>query len=281
MTYANFLDGMAPTSQAPYKPYAALQNSDFVGWGLMGNIQWDWTDQFKLTWIGSYRKYQSNFSQDQDATPVPEAQLDNQLNAKAWSQEVRINGDLGKGFFDYTFGGFYMKQNNKYSARVDLNYAGIDFVHGPDLTPSTSKALFFNGTIHPTDAWSVSGGIRRSWDKKTYTYFRSNPDGTVPFGNWTPADLPFLPICEAFQGLPVTVPGVPTSIGNTPNCLLTGLYDVKGEFKGSRWDWRAVTDYRFSPEFLAYASVSTGYMGGGVNPRPFFGPSAGDCNAPG
>jgi iron complex outermembrane receptor protein len=106
MTYANFLDGMAPTSQAPYKPYAALQNSDFVGWGVMGNLQWDWTDQFKLTWIGSYRKYQSNFSQDQDATPVPEAQLDNQLNAKAWSQEVRINGDLGKGFFDYTFGGF-------------------------------------------------------------------------------------------------------------------------------------------------------------------------------
>ena len=38
-------------------------------------------------------------------------------------------------------------------------------------------------------------------------------------------------------------------------------------------------DYRFSPEFLAYASVATGYKGGGVNPRPFFGPSAGECSA--
>ncbi len=32
---------------------------------------------------------------------------------------------------------------------------------------------------------------------------------------------------------------------------------------------------------MAYASVSTGYKGGGVNPRPFFGPSAGSCTAVG
>jgi iron complex outermembrane receptor protein len=30
-----------------------------------------------------------------------------------------------------------------------------------------------------------------------------------------------------------------------------------------------VGDYRFTEEFLAYASVSTGFKGGGVNPRPF------------
>jgi len=271
MTYANFLDAMVPTSQAPYKPYEALQNSDFTGWGVMGNLQWDISKAAQITWIGSYRKYKSNFSQDQDGSPVAVAQLDNQLNAEAWSQELRLGGDIGNGFFDYTLGGFYMKQNNRYSARVDLNYAGIDFLHGPDTTPSTSKALFFNGTIHPTEAWSVTGGIRRSWDEKTYTYFRRSPDGTIPaapcqffttpIGTWLGAGL---------------VPG-PTSIGNSPNCLLVGLYDVQGKFKGSRWDWRAVTDYRFSPGLLAYASVSTGYMGGGVNPRPFFGPSTGPC----
>jgi iron complex outermembrane receptor protein len=32
---------------------------------------------------------------------------------------------------------------------------------------------------------------------------------------------------------------------------------------------------------MAYGAIATGYKGGGVNPRPFFGPSAGDCNAPG
>src|SRR6185436_4420043 len=32
---------------------------------------------------------------------------------------------------------------------------------------------------------------------------------------------------------------------------------------------RGVIDYRFSDQFLAYASISTGFKGGGVNPRPF------------
>jgi iron complex outermembrane recepter protein len=35
-----------------------------------------------------------------------------------------------------------------------------------------------------------------------------------------------------------------------------------------------VADYRFSDEFLAYGSVSTGFKGGGVNPRPFVGDQA-------
>jgi len=267
MTYANFLDGMTPTSQAPYKPYAALQDNDYVGWGLMGNVQINLSDQANITWISSYRKYQSNFSQDQDATPVPVAQLDNQLNHDAWSQEVRLNGNVGNKFLEYTVGGFIMHQDARYTARVDLNYAGIDFLHGPDTTPSTSKALFFNATLHPTSAWSISGGIRESWDKKVYTYFRRNPDGTVPANP-----------CAFFEGAPTAGP---TGIGNDPNCLLIGLYNVSGTFDGSRTDWRVETDYRFSPGAMAYASVSTGYMGGGINPRPFYGPSAGECDAPG
>ncbi len=45
---------MTPTQQAPYKPYAALQNSDFKGWGVMGNVKWDIGDKTNLTWISSY-----------------------------------------------------------------------------------------------------------------------------------------------------------------------------------------------------------------------------------
>ncbi len=88
----------------------------------------------------------------------------------------------------------------RYTARVDLNYAGIDFIHGPDTTPSTSKALFFNGTLHPTDAWSITGGVRESWDKKVYTYYRSNPDGTVPFREADNLFIPGIPACEFFLG---------------------------------------------------------------------------------
>jgi iron complex outermembrane recepter protein len=265
ISYANFLDATVPTTQAPFKPYSALQNQNFKGWGLHGNVKLDLSDSMNLHWISSYRKYQSNFGQDQDATPVPVAQLDNELRHYAWSQELRLNGKIGDNLVEYTVGGFYFKQKGTYTARVDLNYAGIDFIHGPDLTPSTSKAVFVNATAHPTEAWSISGGLRQSWDQKDYTYFRSNPDGTVP------GPLP----CAFFLGAPTAGP---TGVGNAPNCLLLGLYNVVGQFKGKRTDWRIETDYRFSPEFFVYASIATGYKGGGVNPRPFFGPSQPSCS---
>ncbi|MEO6387276.1 MAG: TonB-dependent receptor [Croceibacterium sp.] len=265
ISYADFLDGTAPTTQAPFKPYAALQNQDFNGWGIMGNVKVDLSDDLQLYWIGGWREYTTKFGQDQDASPVPLAQLDNRLDHRAWSQEVRLNGGFGDGLLEYTLGGFYIDQQGSYTARVDLNYAGIDFIHGPDTTPSTSKALFFNATLHPTDAWSISGGLRQSWDKKTYTYFRRNPDGTIP----GPCQFFTIPQPNGIAG--------PTGIGNSPNCLLVGIFNLDGEFKGKRLDYRLVTDYRFSDSLLAYASIATGFKGGGVNPRPFFGPSTGEC----
>ena len=265
ISYANFLDGTAPTTQAPFKPYAALQNQDFNGWGIMGNATFDLLDNLELYWVGAWREYTTKFGQDQDASPVPVAQLDNRLDHRAWSQELRLNGEFGDGLLEYTVGGFYMDQDGSYTARVDLNYAGIDFIHGPDTTPSTSYALFLNATVHPVENWSISGGLRRSWDEKTYTYFRRNPDGTIPGP------------CEFFTGAAPPGTAGPTGIGNSPNCLLVGIFDLEGKFEGKRWDWRLVTDYRFSDEFLAYASIATGYKGGGVNPRPFFGPSTGTC----
>ncbi|WP_298164782.1 TonB-dependent receptor [Novosphingobium sp.] len=266
INYANFVDARTPTSQAPFKPYTATNGQNFDGWGVTGNVTAKLADNLTAVWISSFRRYKMSFGFDQDGSPIPVAQLDNKLRHRAWSQELRLNGSFMDKRIEYTLGGFYFDQNGTYNARVDLNYAGIDFIHGPDSTPSTSKALFFNGTFHITDAWGVTGGIRHTWDKKDYTYFRSNPDGTVP------GPLP----CEFFLGAPTAGP---TGIGNSPNCLLIGLYNVTGQFKGQRTDWRVETDYRFSPEVFAYASVSTGYKGGGVNPRPFFGPSAGECSA--
>ena len=272
ISYATFTDAKPPTSQMPFKPFAANPIQHMESWGVQANISYEISSQLSIDSISAYRGWHQFFGQDSDGSPVPQQQLFNELTFEFWSQELRLNGELMDGLVDFTVGGFYSDQEGVFTARVDLPYAGIDFIHGPDTTPSTSKAVFFNSSFHPTPDLTLTGGIRYSEDKKTYTYRRSNPDGTLPG------------VCEFFIiGAPAwigmgRVPG-PTSIGNSPNCLLTGLWEVSDSFKGNRLDWRAVVDYRFSDQFLAYASVSTGYKGGGVNPRPFFGPSSGECSA--
>jgi iron complex outermembrane receptor protein len=251
VSYSNFLDGAASIPYAPFKPYFADPVTEFNGYGFSGNVTFDVNDNLQLVYIGSYRKYNSKFGQDQDATPIPVSQLDNELNHHAFTSEVRLNMKSAGGFAEGTLGAFYLDQKGVYTARVDLNYVDpvIDFLHGPDSTPSETKAVFGTATIHPTEALSFTGGLRYTKDSKDYTYFRSNPDGSVP----NPANC---------------APG-PDWYAN-PNCLLAGIYDITGSFRGDRTDWRIVGDYRFTPNFLAYASVSTGFKGGGVNPRPFF-----------
>ena len=250
VSYSSFMDAMQPNPQAPFKPYFALPITEFEGWGVHGNLTYDINDNVQLVYIGSWREYTSKFGQDQDATPIPVAQLDNELTHRAWSSEVRLNFEAMNGMVQGTVGGFYLDQKGDYTARVDLNYVNptIDFIHGPDTTPSTTKALFATVTVRPVDALGITGGIRYTKDKKVYTYFRSNPDGTLPNG------------FNCF---------VANGVFSEPNCILAGLFDIPGEFKGDRWDYRLVADYRFSDSFLAYASLSTGFKGGGVNPRPF------------
>jgi len=265
VSYGTFTDATPATSQAPYKPFAIDPVQKLDSYGVQGSLDWDISDQFQLKSISSWRRYKSTWAQDVDNSPLANQQLLQHLKHWQWSEELRLNGSVLDDKLDFTLGGFWFEQGGTLSARVDLNYAGIDFVHGPDSTPSTSKALFAHATFHATDALNFSGGLRYSKDEKTYTYFRRNPDGTIP------GPLP----CAFFLGAPTAGP---TGIGNEPNCLLLGLYNISDSFKGDRWDWRVAADYRFSDEFMAYAQVSTGYKGGGVNPRPFFGPSAGALN---
>jgi iron complex outermembrane receptor protein len=252
LNYANYLDASAPTPQAPYKPYYAVPKNTFEGWGVHGTLTFDVNDNLQAVWISSYRKYESTWAFDQDLTPVPIAQLNNINRHWAWSQELRLNFELADGLIEGTVGGFYFDQYGEYEARVDLNYVNptIDFIHGPDETPSESKAVFANVTLRPTDALGLTGGIRYSDESKDYVYYRRNPDYTVPDA------------AECFA------PGG-AGLFASPNCLLVGFLGTEGNFADTRIDWRVVADYRFSDQFLAYASVSTGFKGGGVNPRPF------------
>ena len=257
ITYSTFLDPTPATSQSPFKPVSFDPINHLNAYGGQGTIDWTISDGFKLTSITGYRHYANNYAHDEDGSPLPVEQLDYQLKHTQFSQEVRLNGRLLDGKLDTTVGGYYFKSHSSSAARVDLNYTGLDFLDGPDEIHVTSKAAFAQGIFHLTDALNLTGGIRYTEDSKTYLYQRHNPDGTVPT------------TCEFFLGAPTAGP---LGIGNNPNCLIAGLNGVTDSAKSKRVDYRAVADYRFSQQVLAYAQFSTGFKGGGVNPYPYYGP---------
>lgn len=247
INYATYLDNAAADGQMPYKPLALDPHSDLDSYGFAGTIDWTLGDSLSLKSITAYRRYEADWA-FAEGTPVQSSMLEQAQTNRQWSQELRLSGKAMDGALDYTVGGFYFDAKGTYTGRIDLNYAGIDFIHGPDPTPATNKALFANVSFKPLDALTLTGGIRHSWDKKDYGYVRHNVDGS---------DIQ-----------PCT--GYPFVSTQAPNCALYGLNGLTAHFKSQRTDWRIAADYRFSRELLVYAQVSTGYRAGGINPRPFY-----------
>ncbi|MPT46974.1 MAG: TonB-dependent receptor [Sphingobium sp.] len=208
----------------------------FEGYGFSGQVNWKLNDQMALTSITAYRNYTSVFSNDDDWSPMNHS-LGGPNNLTFWSfsQELRLNGSIGSNNeLEYTVGGFYMDQKSVYATLQNLRYASLAGSHfyGDDPVNADTKALFLHGTWHTTDKLSFTGGIRYTSEHKDYTFTRKNPDGT-------------------------------------PNSSVDGQI---GNYDKKRVDYRANVQYSWSPELMTYAQFSTGFKGGGINPRPFFPP---------
>ncbi len=227
-----------------WKPSVLEPRNYITQWGTSLKFDWNISDSLSFKSITGYREYDSRFTWDEDASPVAVNQLDNRLDNTQFTQEFRLTGTAGD--IDYTLGAFYLDQDNHYEARVTLNYAMIDFIHGPDPTPSDTTALFAHAAWQITDNFNVSAGLRYSEEYKSYTHHRKNPDGT--------------PIVFSIPALGLV----------QPNWRLFGIEGLTAVFEDERTDWRLAFSYNLSDDAMVYASGSTGYKGGGVNPRPFF-----------
>jgi iron complex outermembrane receptor protein len=238
-TYASwYLDAGGQAGQA----YTMPRNTLFSGWGVSSNLTVGLTDDLKLVSITAYRKYKQIFGTDDDFTPDPNLAGGgyNDLRFHFFSQELRLNGKIGD-FADFTLGGFYNDQTSVYFTRQDIRYIGhgapflfLQF-QGNDPVNANSKAAFGTVFLHPTEGMTITGGLRYTKEHKDYTFVRKN---------WSGGKL-------------TDIFGVGALDGTVAN------------YNGSRVDWRLSVDYRFSPEVLAYATVSTGFKGGGVTARPF------------
>lgn len=212
-------------------------HNDLLQSTFNGTITWRPGENLTLTSITGYSRTNVSYGIDGDASPITTQTALYQARSRQFSQELRLNGRALDALLDWTVGGYYYRADNNF-AGSNILYPGKPFenLNAPDDDAiSTNKSVFGQAILHPLSGLNLTGGIRYTGDTKDYTYRRFNP---------------FLP-------------GVPTF---TAAGVLTG---VQSHYQANKVDYRVNLDYRWNDQLMTYAQVSTGFRGGGTNPRPF------------
>jgi iron complex outermembrane receptor protein len=246
----------------PSNPY--ISYAGFCGLGLAGNTYcWSpdtynkqWGTNLTLDWklfpslalksITSYREFNTMWTEDNDVSPLNGSLGAEHLENHTLTQELRLNGNAGT-VLDYTLGAFYLDQVTTYPTHQVLDYVipglGFEFL-GNDPVQETDYAGFANADWHIVTGLDLNAGLRYTHQEKDYTYNRYNPATVLP-------------------GSPFYVPGGGSFF------FPPGFSGTQGSYSGDKTDYRVDLEYRWAPELMTYVSVSTGFKGGGTNPRPF------------
>jgi len=216
-------------------PHQTIRN-----WGASLTADWKASDTVSLRNILAFRGYSASWVHDNSESIWPMDLGAESMGHHQFSEELRLNGAWGQ-LLDYTLGGYYFRENTVYFGHEDLWYAipfapGVLNFYQNDPIEAHDKAGFLHTTWHLTSKFDAILGARYTSQDKTYHYVRLNPEGTTG-GSAT---------------------------------LVSGLNGASSYYSATRWDWRATLDYHLTDAMMLYGQYSTGFKGGGVDPRPFY-----------
>jgi iron complex outermembrane receptor protein len=251
------------TPGMPIQATSGTDQSVYDGWGVSGKVHYELSDSISIDSITGYRQFSTQFDTDDDLSPSNLNYGINDLTNWNVSQEVRLGVKL-MDKADLTLGGFYFKQKSVYDSIQDIRYLYFLFplqFRQPDQINADAKAVFGHLSWEVVPGLNLSGGLRYTKESKDYTYYRFSLNGSVN---------PLLDGVGAAYGVGYNGPDTNDidGDGNTTE-IVSALSGNAAHYKGSKVDWRVAADYRISPELLVYGTVSTGFKGGGTNPRPF------------
>ncbi len=228
--YTNYATYTGYPGQADQYTNAAISYAN--SWGVSNNLQIDLTNDLKLTSITAFRHADGTSAWDADNSPLNLSNNTSTFNHDQFTQELRLSASLGE-MFDFTTGLYYYRGDSSIGGRVHVGAAGLDFV-ADDPFKQTSKSAFLHGVMHITNSLNLTAGVRYTKEDKTYTFSRKSP----------------------YTGQPT-------------NPLVASLDGLEKSFSGDNVDWRVALDYEIVPDVRLYGQVSTGFKGGGINPRPY------------
>jgi len=216
-------------------------------------LKWDAAPNLVIQSLTAYDTAKSDLGQDTEVSPISVIDTKYHTDYKEFSQEIRFT--YNSGALKFQGGGYYgrdeIKVSNRYTVLRFLADLGIPA--DPTLAAGgiviqqdyrqirTSKAVFGQFDVSPTDRLTITAGLRYTWDTARYA------DGRASLNDFNLNPLVFT----------IGTPGSPVD-KRGENRALTG---------------RAAINYTFPDGQLIYASFSRGYRAGTFNGSAYFSPT--------
>jgi iron complex outermembrane receptor protein len=237
-SYATFTPlphvGPSPAGGAAVTGITSIPNANGVrAWGAAATVTWTVTPSMQLKSISTYRGYSGLFSDDVDASTLNETFQEIELDYRQYSQEFQLHGTSLAGRLDWTVGLFYFDGSGHTRGPVDLS--ALSWIvpnldfNMDDVANAREKAAYLQATFRLSHKWDLTVGARYTREDKDYLFHHTS-----------------------------FVPSVPDLIPETEAAV-----------DYSRTNPRLVLSYHWTPDLTLYASVASGFRGGGFNGRPF------------
>ncbi len=171
-TIANFC---APSVDDPlggdrYKvTQQGANDADFEVDTYILEARYDWTDAINIDAIFGYRNINENVFQDFDATPDLLFETNRPEQYDQTSLELRLTNASPDSPLTYTVGTFLWTSEYEVQLESFLGFVAPGVVTVPRESKQTtdSYALFFEGDYEFNDQWTVTAGLRYTFDDKT------------------------------------------------------------------------------------------------------------------
>lgn len=228
-----------PTGPGAGAPFSMPDRTPLDAKGFSNNLEIQINDRLSFLSVTAYRESTVPFVVTGEASPASISDQLWRLSHEQVTQEFRLSGGDPNGV-DWTVGLFHYDADGLSSGRIQLpggfevggGGLNLEFLLN-DPVKTKSDSVFAHAAFRPGEKLTITTGLRYTEDSKAFTFNRLSLDGT-------------------------------------PHPLLGALTNVTRKYSGDHTDYRVAVDYQQSDDLMFYAQYSTGFKGGGVNPRPFF-----------
>ncbi len=243
------VNGLSPYHQPVYND--PEPDNHIASTSIRSRMEWRPLDHVTLSYVASYQRIGAFYDWATTGQVGAPANTGWQQYAsyKSHAQFHEVDAAYESGAFKNVVGASYFNENIPDTGSWGI-YQAINYFYRnvPNIsaTHKRSWGVFDQATLTVLDGLKLTGGVRYSHDEQSQGGNTSYGCPTSLFPNATMAQV------AALQ------PGTAGCYAASTTAFATG--------KWSKVTWKAGLDYDIAPHTLAYASVTTGYKPGGVQP---------------